>query len=416
MRRIGRYSLVEPLATGATSEVFLAKVDDQALATSPELRARTAAANGHVAVKIFRPHVARDPAFVELFTRETEAAIRFRHPACVGVLDAGTEDGAPFAALELVKGRTLADVMERARDDQRPIPREIALWIAAECASALRAAHLTPWVAGSSERMVHGGLSPSAILLSDAGRVKILGMGLGRSRARASSTLERLAYRAPEVIERAQLTPLADVYAIGVLVYDLLTNERVFGRATQAETEAAVLRGKFDRLGGRVEYISELVDELVWQMMSRFPESRPQSAEYVERALRSQVRFEPDVIATRIAEHLQKLFGKQHDPFGGNTEPMMQLLPPPALAEGAATHDPEPIDISIDDFDEKTPFAAPPFVPIERAHVSDPFEEATPVPDLVAPPAPKVTSMAPARSSARPAPAVTGPSNPTMPI
>lgn len=188
MRRIGRYSLVEPLAAGATSEVFLAKLDDQTLATSPELpRAHGRCERARRGEALSSPRGAGRGV-----RRAVHARDRGRNPL-----------SAPRMCRRAGRGHRGRDDVRGARARPRPHarrrpqsrarrpapnPREIALWIAAECASALRAAHLTPWVSGSSERMVHGGLCPSSVLLSEDGRVKLLGMGLGRSRTRVSST------------------------------------------------------------------------------------------------------------------------------------------------------------------------------------------------------------------------------------
>jgi serine/threonine protein kinase len=220
-----------------------------------------------------------------------------------------------------------------------------------------------------------------------------------------------------------------DIYSLGVVLYDAFTNDRIFRRPSLAETKSAILRAEFERLKESVEYVNEIIDELIWQMMSRFPVSRPESAAQVEQALRSQLRQGDEVMVGKLAELMQRMFASEMSSGrqaidvarrkidrSSRAEDMPMALPSAALNDGDAHLDDEtPVPLLIrKSTSESEPLKASdllaeaPEVKSCAAGPSDPTE-----PTRVPPPLPK-RSPSGASGSAVKTPGTSRPrSNPT---
>jgi eukaryotic-like serine/threonine-protein kinase len=199
----GRYRIDAKLARGGMATVY---------------RATDLRLDRVVALKVMHAHLATDPDFVQRFEREARAAARLHHPHVVGVFDQGTDDGRVYLAMEYVEGRTLRDVMR----EYGPFTPEQALVIVDPILKALQAAH--------DAGFVHRDIKPENILIADDGRVKVADFGLARALASsdASATtgviMGTVAYLAPEQVERGEADRRTDIYATGIVLYEMITN------------------------------------------------------------------------------------------------------------------------------------------------------------------------------------------------
>ncbi|MFP5218443.1 MAG: protein kinase domain-containing protein, partial [Actinomycetes bacterium] len=172
-----------------------------------------------VAVKVLRAALAEDPEFVERFTREARAAAALSSPDVVAVFDQGRDaaTGAAYLVMEHVRGRTLRDVLR----ERGSLPASAALALLEPVLRALTAAH----AAG----IVHRDVKPENVLVADDGRVKVADFGLARAFQTSSLTattgvlLGTVAYLAPEQVEHGTADPRTDVYAAGIVLWELLT-------------------------------------------------------------------------------------------------------------------------------------------------------------------------------------------------
>jgi serine/threonine protein kinase len=212
----GRYLLGELLATGGMGEVWAA--EDLVLGRP-------------VAVKLLGGVLAGDGRAAERLRREARAAARLGHPGIARVLDLGDHDGRPYLVMELLHGESLAARLARAG----PLHPAAAAAVVAAVADALEAAHR----AG----VVHRDVKPGNVLLTDAGEVKVLDFGIASAAGDAALTTGDLlgtpAYLAPERVLGQRATPAADVYALGVLLYELLAGERPFEADSDIELAMA---------------------------------------------------------------------------------------------------------------------------------------------------------------------------------
>jgi serine/threonine protein kinase/dipeptidyl aminopeptidase/acylaminoacyl peptidase len=209
-------------------------------------RARDARLNRDVAIKVIPPSVADNPAALARFEREAHAIAALSHPNILTIFDVGHSDGRPFAVMELLEGETL-----RARLAQGPLPVRKAVEIAALIARGLAAAH--------DKQIAHRDLKPENVFLTPTGGVKILDFGLARDTS-ADSALTRLesptmapattpgtvlgtvGYMAPEQVRGEPADQRSDIFALGCVLYEMLTGARAFARETAAETMAMILR------------------------------------------------------------------------------------------------------------------------------------------------------------------------------
>ncbi|MFT5994073.1 MAG: serine/threonine protein kinase, partial [Bradymonadia bacterium] len=234
---LGRYRLLRSLARGGMGELYLAEVTGQH------------GWSKRVALKTVLPHLGADPEFISRFLDEATIAARLSHATIVSVFDAGCERGTWYLAMEYVDGPDLRRVLKalRVRDALMPIP--LVLYIAAELAAALDVAHSACDEAGEPLGIVHRDVSPANVLLSRSGEVKLTDFGIAAARVRATRTeTGRLRgtfpYISPEQAGGETVDGRSDVYAVGTLLFELLTGTRAFDGDSDVEILARVRRGE----------------------------------------------------------------------------------------------------------------------------------------------------------------------------
>jgi serine/threonine-protein kinase len=255
----GRYRLDEPIARGGMATVYAA--------TDTRL-------DRPVAVKVMRPGLADDPEFVERFAREARAAARLSSPEVVAVHDQGTdaETGTAYLVMERVSGGTLRDVLR----EEGALPPARALDLLEPVLVALGAAH----AAG----LVHRDVKPENVLISTDGRVKVADFGLARAIETSSVTattgvlIGTVAYLAPEQVEHGRTDTRTDVYAAGVLLFELLTGAPPYASESPMTVAYRHVHDDVPPPSRIVEGIPAGLDELVVRTTRRDPAARPVDA------------------------------------------------------------------------------------------------------------------------------------------
>ncbi|WP_329386561.1 Stk1 family PASTA domain-containing Ser/Thr kinase [Streptomyces sp. NBC_01351] len=223
-----------------------------------------------LALKVMHPALAADAAFVDRFIREARSVARLAHPNVVAVFDQGTDGPYVFLAMEYVSGCTLRDVL-RERGALRP---RAALDILEPVLAALGAAHRAGFV--------HRDMKPENVLIGDDGRVKVADFGLVRSVDSVTNTtgsvLGTVSYLAPEQIESGVADTRVDVYACGVVLYEMLTGAKPHTGGTPAQVLYQHLNEDVPPPSAAVPGLAVGLDELVAQATARNPELRPYDA------------------------------------------------------------------------------------------------------------------------------------------
>ena len=256
-----RYQLIRQVATGGMASVY------EALDTRLDRK---------VAVKIMHAHLAQDEAYVNRFIREAKAAAALSHPNIVAVQDQGwNQNGAPavFLVMELIDGSTLREYLnERGRFTVKD-----AINYLTPILSALAAAH--------SIGIVHRDIKPENILISREGRVKIADFGLARGEiigstmtAESSIILGSVSYLSPEQVQRGVADSRSDVYAVGIIAFELLTGQKPFVGETPIQIAYMHVNQDIPSLRSVRKEIPEALDELIRRATSRDPDLRPRDA------------------------------------------------------------------------------------------------------------------------------------------
>jgi eukaryotic-like serine/threonine-protein kinase len=239
-----------------------------------------------IALKVMHPTLADDEEFVTRFIREAHSAARLSHPNVVAVYDQGADQGHVFLAMELVRGRTLRDLI---RTQGHLSPRQ-TLEVLEPVLAALGAAH--------QAGLIHRDVKPENVLLSDDGRVKVADFGLARAVTGANShtttsgiLMGTVAYLSPEQVTRGVADPRSDVYAAGILLFEMLTGVKPYDGDTAIQVAYRHVHDDVPAPSTLVPGLPAELDHLVARATSRDPDQRPADAR----------RFHAEVVAARRA-------------------------------------------------------------------------------------------------------------------
>lgn len=263
---VGRYRLVRKIATGGMAEVWLAT---------------STGAGGFVkdiVVKRILPHLATDPAFVSMFLNEAKLAARLNHPNIVQIFELGDDRGF-FMVMEYVQGLALRGVLRehQLRGTHPTFP--IAARVIADAATGLHYAHDLKDEHGKVIGLIHRDVSPDNLLLSFAGQVKVADFGIARASATASHTQEgqlrgKIPYMAPERLAGQPIDRRSDIYALGVVMYEMLTGLRPFGTLSGSELIAQALFSEPPAAASRRPDIPERLGAIVTRAIASNPDER----------------------------------------------------------------------------------------------------------------------------------------------
>lgn len=229
-RLVGRYELLHRLGHGGMATVYLGRAIG------------TAGFEKLVAVKVIHPHLANEQEFVEMFLDEARIAARIRHPHVVEILDLGREDDVFFMVMEYVEGDTLSSVLKELRKTGELLSLEAVLQIVSDACEGLAAAHDLVDPDGVPYHLVHRDVSPHNLLAGTDGRVRVVDFGIMKAAGKRSTTLTgqlrgKLPYMSPEQARGQPIDRRTDLFALGAVMWELLTNERLL----QGDTESEIL-------------------------------------------------------------------------------------------------------------------------------------------------------------------------------
>lgn len=227
---IGRYEIKRRLAEGGMAEVYLAQ------ATGPEGFAKD------VVIKVVRGFLSSDQQFIDMFINEARLSSRLNHANVVQIFDFGKHQQSYFIAMEYVRGTSLFDLRKRCRDRGIPFPPTLVAEIGAQVARGLQYAHSLS-DKGKPLGIVHRDVTPHNVLLSFDGAVKLTDFGIAKASTThtAPGVLKgKFAYMAPEQARGEMVDSRTDIFALGVVLWEMLTGGRLF----DGDSELAVLDRK----------------------------------------------------------------------------------------------------------------------------------------------------------------------------
>ena len=273
---VGRYDLVAELASGGMGSVWLAR--STGIGGFEKL----------VAVKVCSPILREDPEFVRSFLAEARLAARIRHPNVVSTLDVGEEE-VLFLVMEYVEGASVAELLH-ARHKGAGIPMAIAVKIAMDLLAGLHAAHELQDDDGNALGLVHRDVSPQNVLVGVDGVSRVVDFGIAKAQAQSQVTKEgtikgKFGYMAPEQMSGGAVSRRADLFAVGVVLWEMLSGRRLFKGGTQTETAGHVLYKEAPAPSRLQHQVPPSLDAVVLRLLDKAAERRYGSAAEASGAL-----------------------------------------------------------------------------------------------------------------------------------
>jgi serine/threonine-protein kinase len=270
----GRFRLLERIGRGGMAEVFLA-VPEGVPGAIPFV------------VKRIRPEKSDSPAFVRMFCEEARVGALLRHPNLVEIHDFGTIDGRYFLAMEYLHGRSVSAVLETLRRDGRAVEPATAAYIAREVARGLDHMHRQHDRDGRALGLVHRDVTPSNIMLLSSGGVKLLDFGIAKATAapgrrvdetRAGILKGKVGYLPPERIRDQPFDARSDLFTLGVVLWEMLVGDRLYGGISEHETARLVLGNPAPPPSARRPEVPPALEAIVGRCLARRPADRWDSA------------------------------------------------------------------------------------------------------------------------------------------
>ncbi len=274
-KQLGPYRIEGRVAAGGMAEVYVAH------------RLGPHGFQKRVALKCILPQHARDRDFLDMFIDEARLAARLEHPGIVQVFDFGEDLGALYIAMELVDGTSANRLMRGIVARGESVPLGAALFIASESARALAYAHHASDEYGQSLGIVHRDVSPANLLLTRRGHVKLTDFGiarclLSRSRTEDGQVRGKLGYMSPEQVSAEELTGKSDVFALAVVLAELLIGEPLFGSGADIDVLLRIRNVDLSGLYGSRRQLPSDVRQLLTWALERHPEQRPDAAAFAD--------------------------------------------------------------------------------------------------------------------------------------
>jgi serine/threonine-protein kinase len=301
-RRLGRYDIMYRVARGGMAAVYLARLS------------ATQGFAKWVAIKTIHAHVADEPRYIGMFLDEAKLAARINHPNVCTVFDFGESDGIYYLAMEYLHGQALSSTIPRALA-KGGLPTSIGARIVADAARGLHAAHELRDTEGNLAGVVHRDVSPQNIFVLYDGIAKVVDFGIAKSneqtgeRTHTTELKGKIAYMAPEQIAHAPLDRRADLWALGVVLWEATTGRRLFHRANEIATLNAVAYEAVPPPSTvRADYPADL-EAIVMRALDRDPLRRYQTAAEMARDLEVHLAtLASPVTNTEVGMFMQAIF------------------------------------------------------------------------------------------------------------
>jgi serine/threonine protein kinase len=302
--QFGKYTLFELIGRGGMAEVYKARIQ------GPQGFERT------FVVKRILPHLSSDPTFIKMFVEEAKLSARLAHPNIVHIFELGAVEGEYFISMEYIRGHDLSETMRAIWKTLGPPRPELVAYIGREACRGLAYAHSLTDENGQALGMVHRDISPSNVMLSYEGAVKLLDFGIAKALGDAPETTKngtmkgKYAYMAPEQTEGEEVSNRSDIFACGIVLHEVLTGRRLFKGANDVQTIERVRRCDVPRPSLQNPAVPPAMDAIILKALARKPADRWGDAAEMADALDDivhEARFQP----THLAQLLFDLFPKE---------------------------------------------------------------------------------------------------------
>lgn len=277
---LGRYRVVDEIGIGGMASVHLARMDGPG------------GFQKWVAIKRIHPHLVEDESFVNMFLDEARVAARISHPNVAAVFELGKHEDTYWIAMEYLHGEPLREVMRRTEELGQPMPPEIACRVIADSAEGLHAAHELVGKNGEKLGLVHRDVTPHNLFVTYDGCTKVVDFGIAKFASRMASTRAgtlkgKLAYMSPEQVAGEPIDRRTDCFALGVVLWELTTGQRLFRMDSDLDTLAKVQECSVPRPSTIVRGYPIDLERIVMKALAKTKDERYRTAREFSRALQS---------------------------------------------------------------------------------------------------------------------------------
>jgi serine/threonine protein kinase len=301
----GKYFLVDKIGTGGMAELYLAK--QTGLKGFEKV----------LAIKRILPHLTQDTEFINMFINEAKLAALLSHQNIVQIFDLGNVDGIYYIAMEYVMGKDLRTMLRKRKERKTRIPVELALTITSRMCSGLDYAHRKKDLSGGDLNIVHRDVSPQNVLISYEGEVKIVDFGIAKAASSGSETKAgvlkgKLAYMSPEQAWGKTIDRRTDVFATGVVLYEMLTGERPFKATSDFDLLEKVREAKLDPPSKLNPEIYPELEVAVMKSLAKDPTDRYQTTSEMEMALETLIVGKGHGLSSlNLSQYMSALFKEE---------------------------------------------------------------------------------------------------------
>jgi eukaryotic-like serine/threonine-protein kinase len=320
----GKYYLLERINVGGMAEVFRAK------AYGVEGFERL------VAVKRILPNIAEDKEFITMFVDEAKISVQLNHANIGQIFDLGVVDGAYYIALEHVHGRDLRAVFDRCRNQGEPMTIAQACFILMKVCEGLDYAHNKRDQSGAELHLVHRDVSPQNILVSFEGEVKVIDFGIAKAAGKGAKTQAgilkgKFGYMSPEQVRGLPIDRRSDIFACGIVLYELLTGERLFVGESDFSTLEKVRNVEILPPSTYNRKIPDELERIVLKALAKDVEDRYQNAIDLHDELQAFVYTAGEFYSRKdLAGWMKRTFAREIEAESAKLEQFRNIPPPPA--------------------------------------------------------------------------------------
>ncbi len=308
-RRFGKYLLLESIATGGVAQLFLGKITG--LQGFEKL----------VAIKMILPHLSGEKDLVKAFIDEAKLAALLSHPNIVQIYDFGLMEDSYFIAMEYLFGKDLRYIFQKAKEKEAPLSLEHALYITARVCSGLGYAHKLADLQGKPLHLIHRDISPQNILITYGGEVKIVDFGIAKAAGQSSTTQHgsikgKVAYMSPEQASGEIIDQRSDIFSTGILLYEMLTQKRMFTGDTMEILEK-VRKRDFEPAEKAIENLPPVLYKILDRALAKDVNQRYQFCGEMQGAIEEcmfDLSLRPD--AQALGDYMRKLFAQEMEVEG----------------------------------------------------------------------------------------------------
>ena len=322
----GKYYLLERINVGGMAEVF---------------KAKTFGVEGFerlLAVKRILPNIAEDEEFITMFIDEAKIAVQLQHANIAQIFDLGKVDESFFIALEYVNGRDLRSIFDRMRNKAESLPIAMASYVIMQVCEGLDYAHNKRDAQGRELHLVHRDISPQNVLIGYEGECKLIDFGIAKAAGKASKTQAgilkgKFGYMSPEQVRGLPIDRRSDIFAVGIVLYELLTGERLFIGESDFSTLEKVRNVEIHPPSSYNKKIPQELERVVLKALARDPDDRYANAIDLHDDLQSFLYSVGEFFSRKdLAAWMKKTFAMEIEEDNAKLEEFRQIAAPVAAS------------------------------------------------------------------------------------